>query len=528
VDTPFFWIQPHVLERLRTGQFVPQRSSQLGALRLASPNLTIDRRAELSPLAVAKRCIKYQPLVFLNRLPDILHLVEALNNNGANHLLTLEGPSGSGKTALMRGVIELMGGGPEQLLWLSLTPLSDPLRVLHALAQQLLALTALNQVTLPADPLLALTMVLGYLPQQPLVVVVDNLDCWMKSHQLKQSGLPIVVQSTITALLGLPQLKVVLIAPVIPTNVKRLGQSQQHSYGYYLPPLAPQPALALLNTNNKQVASPLAGVTPLLVDDTTVWPESVVSDWGLPACLQLVGKLHRLGVLTGSVSTLLSTNPSQCLPTALNTLWVTVGQASQLLLLYLACLPVGLSLDAKALWSLLQTHPSQEVLFNTTLVDGLGYTQQLLKAPLLSPLVLVQLLPQQALLTLQAKDLSQPDTVVSQQVGYQLHPLVHQAMASTVAGLFTIEDQAQCHLALAGYYLQQVQALQQSNLVALQWCYTTPQQLLTQHRYHKALAQQYLQVSPITSLTPPVKALLNSPIGADVANWSIKSYLAKQ
>jgi hypothetical protein len=540
VDKPFFWIQPHVLARLQTGQFVPHRSSQLGALRPSKPNLTQDRRADLSPLAVAKRCIKYQPLVFLNRLSTILEWVEVLNTNDNTRLLTLEGSSGSGKTALIRGLVELMGGGPEQLLWLSLNLLSNPSVVLHLLAQQILALTPLHHhVILPIDPLLALNTALEYFPKQPLVVVLDGLEYWLDTQQADQGFLPSVVQSAITALLGLPQLKLIVIAPVIPSSVKRLGYPQQTTYSYYLQPLGPQSAKTLLKVSHKLPDEPLSGLGASSFADTTmVWPDTMVSDWGLPGCLQLVGKLHRLGVITPSVNSLFSAKPSQWLPTALSLLWVNLGQTSKLLLLYLTCLPVGLFLDAKALWMLLQTHPGQEALHSTLLADGLAYSQQLLKAPLVSPLLRMQLMPQQALLTLQSLQLAQScDQLITQQVAYQLHPLVHHAMVELITGWFTVDDLAQCHIALAGYYLQQAQVMQQAPVVAVQWCHTTVQQLLTQHQHHKALAQQYFQGSTMTSTvlskplqdaTLPLVDAKQFNLGSNVANWSIKSYLAKQ
>lgn len=108
------FIQPQILARLRAGKFVAERrQKQAGSDQ--------DRRDTLSPLAIAKRCIRYDPSVFANRSDLVLKLADDLNDSDVKILMLL-GEQGSGKTSLIRGLVELTGGelaggGQMQLLW---------------------------------------------------------------------------------------------------------------------------------------------------------------------------------------------------------------------------------------------------------------------------------------------------------------------------------------------------------------------------------------------------------------------------
>ena len=86
------------------GRFVPARRARRKSGRSAS-----DRRRVFSPLAVTKRCIRYDPNVFTHRRAQILQMAEALNDS-ASRMLLVSGIQGAGKTSMVRGVIELMGG----------------------------------------------------------------------------------------------------------------------------------------------------------------------------------------------------------------------------------------------------------------------------------------------------------------------------------------------------------------------------------------------------------------------------------
>ena len=101
------YISKEVIERLRSGAFKPVRSNQ-GDFRLN------DRRDRLSPLALTKRAVRYEPYVFLNRVDEVVEAAECLNNP-ANRIITIYGQSGVGKTAFARAVVEMMGGTPAQI-----------------------------------------------------------------------------------------------------------------------------------------------------------------------------------------------------------------------------------------------------------------------------------------------------------------------------------------------------------------------------------------------------------------------------
>ncbi|MEB3286780.1 MAG: tetratricopeptide repeat protein [Vampirovibrionales bacterium] len=112
------FIQPQILNRLRAGEFVAKRQQKpehfLKSSHGHSPHA--DRRNRLSPLTITKRCIHYDPRVFEDRIDEVLQLAEDLNTPDVKVIMLL-GAQGSGKTSLVRGLVELMGGGDEQLLW---------------------------------------------------------------------------------------------------------------------------------------------------------------------------------------------------------------------------------------------------------------------------------------------------------------------------------------------------------------------------------------------------------------------------
>jgi tetratricopeptide (TPR) repeat protein len=132
---PIRFISDAVIERLRTGQFVPKRTPA----NVLEVEANTERRKTLSPLAICKRCIGYQSLVFKDRLPLVWQLVEGLNSPYTK-LLLITGEPGSGKTSLLRSVAELMGGGKEQLVWFEISAYSSTISISETLLRQLVAI----------------------------------------------------------------------------------------------------------------------------------------------------------------------------------------------------------------------------------------------------------------------------------------------------------------------------------------------------------------------------------------------------
>ncbi|MCS6267745.1 MAG: ATP-binding protein [Vampirovibrio sp.] len=133
---PLRFISQAVIERLRSGNFVPKR-------KLNEEAETSERRRNLSPLAICKRCIGYQPLVFKDRQPLLWQLVEGLNS-AYTQLILVTGEPGSGKTSLLRGVAELMGGGIEQLIWFEISAYSSAASLCETILRQLVCLLESN------------------------------------------------------------------------------------------------------------------------------------------------------------------------------------------------------------------------------------------------------------------------------------------------------------------------------------------------------------------------------------------------
>ncbi|MFM7469505.1 MAG: hypothetical protein ACKO37_08415 [Vampirovibrionales bacterium] len=138
------WVKRDVLERLRQGNFAPLRQHEREGQGQVSAQ-TLDRRKWFSPLNLTKQCIPKIPEVFTDRREALLSLGHWVNHP-TQKVMLLTGTIGSGKTALARGLIELMGGGQEQLLWLELdchTQVSDIRRFLFQFMAQILHDTGL-------------------------------------------------------------------------------------------------------------------------------------------------------------------------------------------------------------------------------------------------------------------------------------------------------------------------------------------------------------------------------------------------
>jgi tetratricopeptide (TPR) repeat protein len=210
---PLTLIRPQIIERLAAGRFVARRQSEAMPLNLA------DRRDQLSPLAVIKRCIRYEPAVFDNRSRQLLEIA-ALLNHPENRVIMLSGAQGSGKTSLARGVVELMGGGAEQALWFDVHRYTDAQELIGFLVEYVqylhpeAAAGGLPLIgTTGLDPLAWLDWLLEHLEPMPLLLVIDNVEhlvndqYQLRSHPLKQA---------LNALVTLPQIRLMLLGEVLP------------------------------------------------------------------------------------------------------------------------------------------------------------------------------------------------------------------------------------------------------------------------------------------------------------------------
>ena len=176
-----------------------------------------ERRQHLSPLAITKRCIPYEPRVFHNRSRLVLNTAQQLNTPETRVLL-LEGPQGVGKSTFMRGLAELMGGGDEQLFWLDIHPMSSPLQLIDTLVRSVeQTASALRQTTdqpVRGNPLQALEETLDTLPDWPVLIVLDNIEYWVKQGHFIQLEL----MDCLNVLLSFPNITLIISGEVLPNE----------------------------------------------------------------------------------------------------------------------------------------------------------------------------------------------------------------------------------------------------------------------------------------------------------------------
>ena len=215
------FISAAILERIEQGSFVPARQSKPAGASLDKAGA--DRRNELSPLAVTKRCIRYEPNVFFHRQPMILALARALNEP-ARKIVLVGGPQGSGKTSLVRGVIELMGSRNEQLLWFDVTRHTDFEEIIQFLIQYITYVCALEGEAQPAgedagskadevEPLRRLEKLINQVSGMPLLLVLDNVE-YIVDEALRFNSYPF--KEMLNFLLAFPNIKMVLIGERLP------------------------------------------------------------------------------------------------------------------------------------------------------------------------------------------------------------------------------------------------------------------------------------------------------------------------
>lgn len=211
------YISKEVIERLRSGQFKPVRSSR-------SDYKLNDRRDKVSPLALTKRAVRYEPYVFLNRSEQILDAVESLNNDRIRSLC-ITGYSGVGKTAFARAVVEMMGGTPAQLLWFDASDLSDEDAVIRFMIEYLIYLCQAQQ----AEPILAdslspiehLKQLLTLTQHLPILLLVDNIDVFL-NHEGKITS--DALSEMFSFVLGFSNIKLMLIGNKLPDLNLKLDQ----------------------------------------------------------------------------------------------------------------------------------------------------------------------------------------------------------------------------------------------------------------------------------------------------------------
>lgn len=224
-----YFIQPHIVERLISGQFVAKRQ-QTKAYKLR------DRRNMLSPLNITRRAIRYEPLVFSNRKADMIDAVQILNQP-EKKLLMVSGPTGRGKTSFVRGIIEMMGGGAEQLLWFDVSRHSDFDEVIRFLVESITELChAQTPSPLPAqqqeNPIATLETLLNRVADFPILLVIDNMEYLVAPDQTIRAK---ELKDAFNFLLSFANIKLILAGKQLP--LADMNPSAKASHQIILPPL---------------------------------------------------------------------------------------------------------------------------------------------------------------------------------------------------------------------------------------------------------------------------------------------------
>ena len=247
-QAPLYFIQPHVIERLVTGQFVAHRQQ-------GKSYPMRDRRDTLSPLNVTRRAIRYEPLVFSNRREQIITCANMLNRP-ENRLMLVSGPTGRGKTAFVRGLVEMMGGGKEQLLWFDVSRHTDFDEIIRFLVEYMTYVFRMaeqeEETDLPAipedvNPIATLEKLLHRATDFPILLVIDNVehlvtqDFMLKSRELKEA---------FNFLLSFPNIKLILSGRQLPLT--DMNPSASAIFHMPLEPLDSDAGIALIKAHLRQ------------------------------------------------------------------------------------------------------------------------------------------------------------------------------------------------------------------------------------------------------------------------------------
>ncbi|WP_373532558.1 tetratricopeptide repeat protein [Vampirovibrio sp.] len=243
--SPLTFISPALIERIENGSFVPARRSK--------PEASFsERRNVLSPLAVTKRCIRYEPKVFQHRKPFILKIARSLNAP-ATKIVLVGGAQGSGKTSLVRGLIEVMGSHQEQLLWFDVNRHTDFEEIIQFLIQYITYVCAnLGEAGAehraaptsgnPQEDLLKrLEHLIAQVAHIPLLLVLDNVE-YIVDPELRFNSYPF--KEMLNFLLAFPNIKMVLIGERLP--YADMSPNQEGVADIRLEGLPEEDAIALL------------------------------------------------------------------------------------------------------------------------------------------------------------------------------------------------------------------------------------------------------------------------------------------
>jgi tetratricopeptide (TPR) repeat protein len=227
------FISADIIERLENGTFTPVRGDD-------GPADKAGRRRTLSPLAIIKRCIRYEPYVFQHRKPLILQLARGLNRP-ERKIALVSGAQGIGKTSLARGLIELMGSRNEQVLWFDVNRYTDFEEIIHFLVRTIRDVFSQNDPTrtdssiverradperMPRSPgdarengnaeapvLAQLETLLRNVADMPLLLVLDNVE-YLVDPTLRFNSAPF--KEVLNFLLGFPNIKMMLLGERLP------------------------------------------------------------------------------------------------------------------------------------------------------------------------------------------------------------------------------------------------------------------------------------------------------------------------
>ncbi len=259
METPLTFIGSAVIERVVNGTFVPDRRAQ------GKPGIQ-DRRNIISPLAVTRRCIRYEPNVFLHRKAIILSMAEALNS-ADKKIILVGGPQGIGKTSLIRGVIEMMGSQREQLLWFDVNRHTDFEEIIQFLIQYITYIcqaygTPVQQPASGAtgmpggEPIRRLEALIRSVSDMPLLIVIDNAE-YIVDSELRFNSYPF--KEMLNFLLGFPNIKMVIGGERLP--FAELSPNQPGVVNLKLAGLTAEDAVASL-LNRRRRDDPQAEVGP--------------------------------------------------------------------------------------------------------------------------------------------------------------------------------------------------------------------------------------------------------------------------